>query len=69
MADTVSPAMAGTRNCWRSASLPNWCREGVAMSVWTEIPMVTPALSQRAISSNSTVVYDQSRPAPPHFGS
>ena len=39
------------------------------MSVWTLIAIVTPALSQRAISSKSTAVNDQSSPAPPHLGS
>ena len=51
MAVTISPATAGTRYCWRRASLPNWWSEGVAMSVWTLIPMVTPALPPRVSSS------------------
>ncbi len=58
IADTISPAIAGTRNCCFSSSLPNWCSEGVAMSVWTLIPIATPALSQRPISSNRIAMYE-----------
>jgi hypothetical protein len=56
IAATISPLMAGTRKRRFSSSEPNWCSDGVAMSVCTLMPMATPALSQRPISSNITAV-------------
>ena len=39
-----SPAMAGARKFLLSSSLPYCARAGVAMSVCTPIPMLTPLL-------------------------
>ena len=69
IADTSSPRIEGTRYFRFKSSEPNWWSEGVAMSVWTVMPIATPALSQRPISSNMIAVKLQSSPAPPHCGS
>jgi hypothetical protein len=46
--------MAGTRYLSFSASLPKRASAGVAMSVWTLIPIATPELSQSVSSSRKT---------------
>ncbi|MCY1383788.1 hypothetical protein D9M69_719490 [compost metagenome] len=42
MQPTASPAMAGTRNCALSSSLPKRASAGVHMSVCTPMAMGTP---------------------------
>ena len=51
MDTTFSPAMAGTRNCWRSSLEPKRASAGVAMSVCTAIAMLTPCAPMPPIAS------------------
>ena len=50
-----SPAMAGARKFLLSSSLPYIARAGVAMSVCTPIPMLTPLLRMLPAASEDDI--------------
>jgi hypothetical protein len=53
-APIFSPAIAGTRYSCFCSSVPKTKIGGVAMSVWTAMPIANPPESERVISSAST---------------
>jgi hypothetical protein len=55
MQPTMSPAMAGARNSWRSASDPKRASAGVHMSVCTPMAMGTPPTLQSPSASAITI--------------
>ena len=65
-AQIVSPLIAAGRRARRSSSGPSSWSTAVANSLWTSMLTPIPTDSERMSSSQSTTVYQWSRPLPPY---